>query len=31
MSQRTIIEVTKRLASEGRITIMRGGEEDEFI
>jgi flagellar motor switch protein FliG len=31
MSQRTIIDVTKRLASEGRITIMRGGEEDEFI
>lgn len=31
MSQRTIIDVAKRLASEGRITIMRGGEEDEFI
>jgi len=31
MSQRTIIEVAKRLASEGRIVIARGAEEDEFI
>jgi len=31
MSQRTIIEATKRLASEGRIVIARGAEEDEFI
>ncbi|MBT8490364.1 MAG: flagellar motor switch protein FliG [Deltaproteobacteria bacterium] len=31
MSQKTIIEVAKRLASEGRIVIARGAEEDEFI
>lgn len=30
-SQREILDVTKRLESEGKILILRGHEEDEFI
>lgn len=30
-SQREILDVTKRLESEGKILILRGSEEDEFI
>ena len=30
-SQRTILDVTKRLESEGKIMILRGYEEDEFV
>lgn len=30
-SQRTILDVTKRLESEGKIMILRGSEEDEFV
>jgi flagellar motor switch protein FliG len=30
-SQRTILEITKRLDTEGKITISRGDEQDEFI
>jgi flagellar motor switch protein FliG len=30
-SQRAILEVTKRLESEGKITISRGNDQDEFI
>jgi flagellar motor switch protein FliG len=30
-SQRAILEITKRLESEGRITISRGDNQDEFI
>jgi len=30
-SQRVILETTKRLESEGKITIARGGNQDEFI
>jgi len=30
-SQRTILDVTKRLESEGKILILRGSEEDEFV
>jgi flagellar motor switch protein FliG len=30
-SQRTILEITKRLETEGKITISRGDEQDEFI
>jgi flagellar motor switch protein FliG len=30
-SQRTILDVTKRLESEGKIMILRGHEEDEFV
>ena len=29
--QRTIIDVTKKLEAEGRILILRGQEEDEFV
>lgn len=30
-SQRTILDVTKKLEAEGRIMILRGGEEDTFV
>jgi len=30
-SQRTILDVTKRLENEGRIMILRGNEEDSFV
>ncbi len=30
-SQRTILDVTKKLEAEGRIMILRGSEEDEFV
>jgi len=30
-SQRVILDVTKRLETEGRIVISRGGEEDEYV
>jgi flagellar motor switch protein FliG len=30
-SQRTILEITKRLETDGRITISRGSDQDEFI
>jgi flagellar motor switch protein FliG len=30
-SQRTILDVTKRLETEGKIMILRGHEEDEFV
>jgi flagellar motor switch protein FliG len=30
-SQRTILDVTKKLEAEGRIMILRGHEEDEFV
>lgn len=30
-SQRTVLEITKRLETEGKITISRGDEQDEFI
>jgi flagellar motor switch protein FliG len=30
-AQREILDVTKRLESEGKILIMRGAEEDQFI
>ena len=30
-SQRIILETTKRLESEGKITISRGGDQDEFV
>jgi flagellar motor switch protein FliG len=30
-SQRTILDITKRLESEGKILILRGSEEDEFV
>jgi flagellar motor switch protein FliG len=30
-SQRTILDVTKRLESEGKIMILRGSDEDEFV
>jgi len=30
-SQRVILDVTKRLETEGRILISRGGEEDEYV
>ena len=30
-SQRTILDATKRLESEGKILIARGAEEDEFV
>lgn len=30
-SQRTILDVTKKLEAEGRIMLMRGHDEDEFV
>jgi flagellar motor switch protein FliG len=30
-SQRTILDITKKLESEGKILISRGNEEDEFV
>jgi flagellar motor switch protein FliG len=30
-SQRTILDTTKRLEAEGRIMLLRGSEEDEFV
>jgi flagellar motor switch protein FliG len=30
-SQRTILDITKRLEAEGKILILRGSEEDEFV
>jgi flagellar motor switch protein FliG len=30
-SQRTILDICKKLEAEGRIMIMRGNEEDEFV
>ena len=30
-SQKKIVETTKRLESEGRITVMRGSEDDELV
>lgn len=30
-SQRTILDVTKKLEAEGRIMLLRGNEEDEFV
>jgi flagellar motor switch protein FliG len=30
-SQRTILDITKKLEAEGRIMILRGGEQDSFV
>jgi flagellar motor switch protein FliG len=30
-SQRTILDATKKLEAEGRIMLLRGSEEDEFV
>jgi flagellar motor switch protein FliG len=30
-SQRTILDVTKKMEAEGRIMILRGGEQDTFV
>jgi flagellar motor switch protein FliG len=30
-SQRTILDATKKLEAEGRIKLLRGNEEDQFV